>query len=128
MYCHGHHSAPLWAAIATLVAASAGAPTARAQTTVPLPRLGGYVQVRETLTPGAGVSATLNRARLSADGALPSRFSYRMLVELEAGATARTPGTVSLREAIVRWSLAPWGLTLGQFKTPFSREYLLPVP
>jgi len=92
------------------------------------PRLGGYLQVRETFADATRLSATLNRARVSIDGPLPSRFSYRFLVEMEAGATARIPGTVSLREGIVRWSLAPLALQAGQFKTPFSREYLIPVP
>ena len=91
-------------------------------------RLGGYIQARETFAEPTGLSATLNRARLSADGSLPNHVTYRMLVELEAGATARAPGTVSLREAIIRWTSAPYALQLGQFKAPFSREYLIPVP
>jgi len=92
------------------------------------PRIGGYVQARETYIKDLGLAATLNRARLSGDGLLPNRFSYRVLVELESGATTRTPGIVSLREAIIRWSRAPWALQAGQFKAPFSREYLIPVP
>ena len=43
-------------------------------------------------------------------------------------ATARTAGGVSLREAIIRWSKNPVALQAGQFKSPFSREYLMPVP
>jgi len=35
---------------------------------------------------------------------------------------------VSLREAVARWSPAPWAMTVGEFKTPFTREYLIPVP
>jgi len=35
---------------------------------------------------------------------------------------------VSLREAVVRWSPAPLAMTAGEFKTPFTREYLIPVP
>ena len=102
---------------------------ALAQTTLPAPpRVGGYVQVRESYVEPTRLSATLNRARFSLDGSLPARFSYRFLVELEAGATARTAGTVSLREAIARWSAAPFAVQTGQFKTPFSREYLIPVP
>lgn len=92
------------------------------------PRLSGYVQVRETLVSPTGLTATLNRARLSADGTLPDPISYRMLVEFQAGATARTAGGVSLREAIIRWAPAPVALQIGQFKSPFSREYLIAVP
>ena len=94
----------------------------------PSSRLGGYVQVRETYIEPTGLTATLNRVRLSADGPLPNRFAYRVLVEFQAGATARTPALVSLREAIIRWQRGPWSAWGGQFKTPFSREYLIPVP
>jgi len=66
--------------------------------------------------------------RISADGALPSKFAYRVLVEYQAPAGARVPATVSLREAIIRWSPGALALWAGQFKTPFSKEYLLPVP
>ena len=51
-----------------------------------------------------------------------------MLAELQASAGARSPATVSLREATVKWSPAPFSLTAGEFKTPFTREYLIPVP
>ena len=56
---------------------------------VPAPRLGGYIQFRETNVSPTGLTATLNRARLSADGTLPMRFSYRVLVEYQA-ASGRT--------------------------------------
>lgn len=92
------------------------------------PRLGGYIQVREVGQEKVGLTATLNRARFSMDGGLPARFTYRFLVELEASAGARNPATVSLREAIIKWSPAPFAITAGQFKTPFTREYLIPVP
>lgn len=97
-------------------------------TTFPAPRLGGYIQLREVAQEKVGLTATLNRARFSIDGGLPARFTYRFLVELEASAGARNPATVSLREAIIKWSPAPFALTAGQFKTPFTREYLIPVP
>ena len=92
------------------------------------PKLGGYLQAREVAQRGVGLTATLNRARFSIDGAMPAKFSYRFLVELEAATGARTPAAVSLREAIVRWAPGSFALTAGQFKTPFSREYLLAVP
>jgi len=114
------------------VAALAGvihAPIAHAQgDSIPPPRVGGYLQVRATYVTPTGWSFTLNRARFSLDGSLPARFSYRLLVETESGATATAQGIVSLREAIVRWADAPWAIQGGQFKAPFSREYLIPVP
>jgi hypothetical protein len=90
--------------------------------------VGGYIQAREIAQERVGLTATLNRARLSIDGSLPARFTYRALVEMQASAGAKLPATVSLREAIVRWNPSPFGLTAGEFKTPFSREYLIPVP
>src|SRR5262245_25181983 len=99
-----------------------------AATPIPLPRLGGYIQARQTAVEGVGYSAFLNRARASVDGALPARFSYRLLVEFQASAGARAPATVSLREAVARWNPAPFAVTAGEFKTPFTREYLIPVP
>ena len=104
--------------------AAAAAPTSG----LPAPRLGGYIQAREIAQQHVGLTSVLNRARFSIDGALPSRFAYRMLVETEASAGAKAPATVSLREATVKWSPAPFAVTAGEFKTPFTREYLIPVP
>ncbi|HEY6866990.1 MAG TPA: porin [Candidatus Eisenbacteria bacterium] len=118
------------AASAGAVSDSAASPPAStpAPAPVPLPKLGGYIQAREVAQEHVGLTATLNRARFSIDGALPLKFAYRALVEMQASAGAKLPATVSLREAIVRWSPAPFALTAGEFKTPFSREYLIPVP
>jgi hypothetical protein len=103
------------------------APTAAAGG-VRLPKLGGYIQAREVAQQDVGLTALLNRARFSIDGALPDLFLYRLLVETQASAGARLPATVSLREAIIRWNPAPFAVTAGEFKTPFTREYLIPVP
>lgn len=103
--------------------------TAHAQgDSIPPPRVGGYLQVRATYVTSTRWSFTINRARFSLDGPLPNRFTYRLLVETESGATAATQGIVSLREAILRWSYGAWAIQGGQFKAPFSREYLIPVP
>ena len=99
-----------------------------ATTLLPAPRLTGYLQLREVAQPGTGLSAFLNRVRFSIEGALPSRLSYRLLTEWQASAGSRAPATPSLREAVVRWSPAPFTFTAGEFKTPFTREYLIPVP
>jgi hypothetical protein len=107
---------------------SSAAAVAEAPTGNPAPRLGGYVQAREIAQQEVGLTSVLNRARFSIDGSLPSRFAYRALVELEASAGAKSPATVSLREATVKWNPAPFTLTAGEFKTPFTREYLIPVP
>ena len=124
------------AAAGGLVAGAAGAATPADSSQAPLatlpglpaPRLGGYIQARELAQEHVGITTYLNRARFSVDGSLPSKFTYRFLTELEASAGARSPATVSLREATIKWSPAPFAITAGEFKTPFTREYLIPVP
>ena len=115
-------------ASAATAADSAKTATGLIVTGVPAPKLGGYIQVRELAQEHVGLTAYLNRARFSVDGALQSGFTYRFLTELEASAGAKSPATVSLREATVKWSEAPFAITAGEFKTPFTREYLIPVP
>ena len=103
--------------------AATGAAASAATGVLSPPRLGGYLQARETAQEELGVAALLNRARLSLDGSLPSRFAYRFLVETEASAGARNPATVSLREATIKWSPAPFALVAGEFKVrPRSDE------
>jgi hypothetical protein len=92
------------------------------------PRFGGYIQSREILQKDIGLTSLLNRARFSIDGVLPNQFAYRFLIETEASAGAKVPAIVSLREASVRWNPAPFSMTAGEFKTPFTREYLIPIP
>jgi phosphate-selective porin O/P len=116
---HAHAAAP---------ADSLSLPAAPVTTVIAVPRLGGYFQARQVAQEQVGLTMFLNRARLSVDGTLPARFAYRALLEMQASAGARLPATVSLREAIVRWNPAPFGVTAGEFKTPFTREYLIPVP
>jgi hypothetical protein len=124
--------------LVTLAAAALFATAAPAQTNLPAPqaptptaisppRLGGYLQVRETYQDPLGLTATLNRARLSADGTLPSSFTYRFLIEYEAGGSARAAAAVSLRDAYIRWTRGWIALQGGQFKTPFSRSYLTSI-
>lgn len=107
---------------------SAAPAIAVAPTGNPAPRLAGYIQAREIAQEQVGLTTVLNRARFSIDGSLPSRFTYRALIEMEASAGAKSPATMSLREATVKWNPAPFTLTAGELKTPFTREYLIPVP
>jgi len=95
---------------------------------LPAPKLGGYIQSRELAQKHVGLTAYLNRARFSIDGSLPANFTYRFLTELQASAGAKSATTVSLREATIKWTTAPFTVTAGEFKTPFTREYLIPVP
>ena len=95
-----------------------------AQTT---PRIGGYLQARETYQSKVGVTASINRARVSVDGGLPQHFSYRVLVEYEANGSATTAASVSLRDAYIRWQSEAFTVTAGQFKVPFSREFITSI-
>jgi hypothetical protein len=117
---HAQSADTLQSRVVPSVASPAAAPA------VEPPRIGGYLQMRETWAGKAGLNATLNRARLSAEGPLPSQFSYRFLIEYEA-AGATSPALVSLRDALIRWTHAPWTISAGQYKTPFSREYLTSI-
>src|SRR5437773_7874469 len=47
------------------------------------PRLGGYIQAREVAQERVGLTAIVNRARLSVDGLLPSGFAYDAELEME---------------------------------------------
>ena len=87
----------------------------------------GLCQARETWQEHIGAIATINRARVGIEGTLPNRFSYRVLVEMEVPAGAKSPATPSLRDAYIRWSRAPWSIWAGQYKTPFSREFVTSI-
>ena len=91
------------------------------------PRVGGYLQARETYQTNIGLTASVNRARVSVDGGLPQHLSYRVLVEYEANGTATTAASVSLRDAYIRWQSEAFTLTAGQFKVPFSREFITSI-
>ena len=93
----------------------------------PTVKVGGYVQVRETYRSDTKLTATLNRARIGADGNLASGFTYRVLVEYESGGNATTAAGVSLRDAYIRWTREAFSVTAGQYKTPFSPEYITSI-
>jgi len=89
------------------------------------PKLNGLLQLRETYQQHV-MTATVHRARLYLDGAMSSRFTYRISADLVNASGGTTDATARLTDAFVRWSpSATWNVTVGQFKTPFSREYLL---
>lgn len=109
-----------------LALTASAAATARAQEAGPTAHLVGYVQVRETYR-ADNLTATLNRARAGLEGSLTGGFTYRLLVEYEAGGGGTTPASVSLRDAFVRWSRGRVSIAGGQFKTPFTREFITSI-
>jgi hypothetical protein len=90
-------------------------------------KLGGYIQARETYHSDTKLNGSVNRARLSADGNVGGGFDYRILVEYESGGNATTAAAVALRDAYIRWSRGSFRATAGQFKTPFSPEYITSI-
>ena len=84
------------------------------------PKLGGYVQARETFQDGPGLTGTINRARVFIQGGVKPAFTYRVAVEFAAA--SGTSASPSLRDAYLRWTHEWFTATGGQYKTPFSRE------
>ena len=85
----------------------------------------GYLQARVTYTDGVGASFTINRARLALAGTVGSDFSWKVSAEFRIGNSGYAQASVALQDAFVRWHHDGLGLQMGQFKTPFSREYLI---
>jgi hypothetical protein len=74
-----------------------------------------------------GLTSAINRARLTVDGTLGDGFTVRLMGGFEAPTVFVAPSVVGLRDAYVRWKRAPVAVTAGQYKTPFSREYLTSI-
>lgn len=106
--------------LACLLTARAEAQTAHG------PTLSGVLQLRETYQADTGLTATVHLARLYVDGSISAHFTYRVSADFVDGGSAAVQAHVGLADAYVRWKpTVPWAVTVGQFKTPFSREYLL---
>jgi phosphate-selective porin len=88
------------------------------------PRVGGYVQPRLTAS-GDSAVFLLRRARLGATGALAPWASYKVQVELRTGGTGGGAATVSATDLYVAFARNRWRGTVGQFKVPFGREFLI---
>jgi hypothetical protein len=87
-------------------------------------KLSGYIQARETYQDNVGLVGTINRARLAASGSLPSNFTWRIQGEFRTGNVGTGRASVSLQDGYIRWSHNRLGLQLGQYKTPFTREFI----
>lgn len=87
-------------------------------------KLSGYLQARETWQERAGLTGTINRARLTASGGLATAFTWRLQGEFRTGNAGNGKASVALTDAYIRWKHDDLGIQAGQFKTPFTREYL----
>jgi phosphate-selective porin len=90
----------------------------------PSVKLSGYIQGRETFQKDIGITSTINRARLTAAGTVPGNLNWRIQGEFRTGSVGTNRASVSLQDAYVRWIHDALGLQLGQFKTPFTREFI----
>ena len=87
-------------------------------------KLSGYIQGRETYQDNVGLTGTINRARLAAAGSVSGNVAWKIQGEFRTGNVGTGNASVSLQDAYVRWTRNSLGLQLGQFKTPFTREFI----
>lgn len=90
----------------------------------PAVRLSGYIQARETYRDEAGLSASINRARLTISGGGAKDLTWRIQGEFRTGSVGTGRASVSLQDAYIRYRPGSFGLQAGQFKTPFTREFI----
>jgi phosphate-selective porin len=108
-------------AIALLLALPAAAP---AQSAAPAVRWSGYIQARETYRDDVGLTASINRARLTAAGGGAKDVTWRVQGEFRSGSVGTGRASVALQDAYVRYKPGALGVQAGQFKTPFTREFI----
>lgn len=111
-----------------LVAQQPSAPAPRPATPSSGVRLSGYLQARETWQKDIGLTGSINRARLTAAGGIATNFTWRIQGEFRTGNVGNGKASVSLQDAYIRWKHEDLGLQAGQFKTPFTREFVTSLP
>lgn len=87
-------------------------------------KLSGYIQAREVYQSNIGLTSSINRARLAASGAVVEAVTWRIQGEFRTGSIGTGRASVSLQDAYLRYAPGGWAIQLGQFKTPFTREYM----
>jgi phosphate-selective porin len=104
--------------------AAPAAPPAAASSPAPSVRFTGYIQARETYRDGVGLTGSINRARLTAYGAVAASVTWRIQGEFRTGSVGTGRASVSLQDAYIRYKSGDFGAQVGQFKTPFTREFI----
>jgi Phosphate-selective porin O and P len=87
-------------------------------------KLSGYLQAREVYQSGSGLTGSINRARLAASGTVIEVVTWRLQGEFRTGSVGTGRASVSLQDAYIRYNPGGWAVQAGQFKTPFSREFI----
>jgi phosphate-selective porin len=90
----------------------------------PSVRFNGYIQARETYRDGVGLTGSINRARLAAYGSVATNVTWRIQGEFRTGSVGTGRASVSLQDAYIRYKTGDFGVQGGQFKTPFTREFI----
>lgn len=90
----------------------------------PSVKLSGYIQAREVYQDEVGLTGSINRARLAAAGNVIENVTWRIQGEFRTGSVGNGRSSVSLQDAYLRYAPAGWAVQVGQFKTPFTREYV----
>jgi hypothetical protein len=107
----------IWGGLSSVAAQT---PTAAAPTV----KWSGYIQARESYQENIGLTGTINRARLAASGSATGNVTWRVQGEFRTGSVGTGKASVSLQDAYVRWAKNGIGVQVGQFKTPFTREFV----
>jgi hypothetical protein len=122
--------------VAWVLALGIGASSLRAQSepaasppppSTPSVKLSGYLQARLTYQDLVGMTASINRARLTASGGLFEGLTWRIQGEFRTGSPGTNRASVALTDGFIRYGHADWALQVGQFKTPFTWEYLVSI-
>jgi phosphate-selective porin len=90
----------------------------------PAVKFSGYIQGRETYQDNVGLVGTINRARLTASGSVLGDVAWRIQGEFRTGSVGTNRASVALKDAYIRWTRNTLGVQIGQFKTPFTREFI----
>lgn len=103
-------------------------PTTPSQAPAPSPvKLSGYIQAREVYQNEIGLTSSINRARLTASGGIVEGVTWRVQGEFRTGSVGTGRASVSLQDAYIRYNPGTWAVQAGQFKTPFTREFITPL-
>jgi hypothetical protein len=88
------------------------------------PRISGYLQARETYQSRIGLTSSINRARVTVAGGIATGFTWRVQGEFRTGSVGTGKASVSLQDAYIRYARNRSGVQVGQFKTPFTLEFV----
>jgi phosphate-selective porin len=106
-----------------VVPAAAQTPAGPSSSSSPV-KLSGYIQAREVYQNEIGLTSSINRARLAASGSVIEGVTWRIQGEFRTGSVGTGRASVSLQDAYIRYAPKSWALQAGQFKTPFTREFI----